>query len=210
MKNHLNLIDEISKLREESVLILIAKKGMSSMELETIKHWLLEDKDIGYILELTAHLNLNDCWVCAGTIRNFIWNCLSGKMVFDPNTDIDIVFFDTSISYEETILIEQQMKRDYPKYQWEVKNQVYMHIHNPHTSPYKSAKDAISKFPETCTAIAARLNNQGQLEMFCPYGLVDLLSFKVIPAPYFLEDAERMESYKNECAKRTGKKSGHN
>ena len=31
---------------------------------------------------------------------------------------------------------------------------------------YKSARDAVSKYPERCTAIAARLQD-GELELFC-------------------------------------------
>lgn len=54
----------------------------------------------------------------------------------------------------------------YPSYQWEVKNQVFMHGHSPHTAPYQNARGAISKYPERCTAIAARLKD-GDLELFC-------------------------------------------
>ena len=40
---------------------------------------------------------------------------------------MDLVFYDPTISYEETLQIEQGLKKTYPQYAWEVKNQVYMH-----------------------------------------------------------------------------------
>ncbi len=35
----------------------------------------------------------------------------------------------------------------YPEYKWELKNQVFMHVHSPNSLPYQSSKDAIEKFP---------------------------------------------------------------
>lgn len=87
--------------------------------------------DILAILEIIAELNLADCWLCAGTIRNFVWNQYS----FDRDTDVDVVFFDEQISYEETLVLESHLRKNYPEYRWEVKNQVYMHIHSPNTPP---------------------------------------------------------------------------
>lgn len=73
------------------------------------------------ILAIIRSLQLNDCWLCAGTLRNFIWNKLSG-INETLTSDIDIVFFDKNISYEETMVLEQQLKYNYPQYDWELKN----------------------------------------------------------------------------------------
>ncbi|MBF0779100.1 nucleotidyltransferase family protein [Streptococcus cuniculi] len=161
-----------------------------------LKEQLLADRKMREVLEIVARLQLQDVWVCAGTIRNFIWNLLSSKDPFDEETDVDVVFYDPTSSYEETILIEENLRRSHPAYRWEVKNQVYMHQHNPKTSPYESSCDAISKFPETCTAIAARLLPDCQVELFCPYGLGDLLDFKICPTPHFVAHPERMKVYR--------------
>ena len=69
-----------------------------------------------------------------------------------------------------------------------------MHQHSPHTAPYQSARDAVSKYPERCTAIAARLQD-GEFELFLPYGDEDILNFVVQPTPHFLNDSERMRVY---------------
>ena len=66
-----------------------------------------------------------------------------------------------------------------------MKNQVYMHQHSPGTAPYRSACDAVSKYPEQCTALAVRLRKDGQLELFLPYGTKDIEDFIVQPTPHF-------------------------
>lgn len=135
------------------------------------------DKDLMTMLTLIRSLRLKDSWLAAGSVRNFIWNILSGKSGFDAETDVDVIFFDPDISYEETINIENRLKRAYLSYHWEVKNQVYMHLHSPNTRPYTSSQDAMSKYPERCTAVGLRLLENGQLELFAPYGLDDIFHF---------------------------------
>lgn len=169
---------------------------------EKVRAALLADKDIQQILQILSGLGLNDSWLCAGTVRNFIWNLLSDKDGFDRETDIDIIFYDKAISYEETCRIELDLKKKYPQYKWEVKNQVYMHVHSPNTLPYTSSQDAMSKYPETCTAVGIRLSDNGELELFCPYGLDSIISFEINPTPHFLADEERMELYHRRLAKK--------
>ena len=101
------------------------------------------------VLTIIRDLDLADAWLAAGAVRNFIWNQLSGRPGFDATTDMDLVFYDPEISYEETLQIEQELKKTYPQYAWEVKNQVYMHQHSPGTAPYRSACDAVSKYPSS-------------------------------------------------------------
>ena len=52
-----------------------------------------------------------------------------------------------------------------------------MHLHSPHTVPYTSSRDAMSKYPERCTAIGLRLNAEATLELFAPYGLGGYFNF---------------------------------
>ena len=89
--------------------------------------------DMMIILTIIRNLELTDSWLAAGSVRNFIWNLLSDKSPFDHETDVDVIFFDPDISYEETLSLEKKLREDFPQYQWELKNQVYMHQHSPHT-----------------------------------------------------------------------------
>lgn len=168
---------------------------------ELIIKLILNDKEWMQLLTLVEELHLPDCWIAAGTLRNYLWNVLTDNPKLDDSTDIDVVFFDPTMSYEETVKREQQIKETFPNYHWELKNQVYMHIHNPNTAPYQSATDAISKFPERCTAIAIRLKN-GTLDLYTPYGLTDIDNFVVHPTNYVLEDAERCHMYNQRLQKK--------
>lgn len=180
------------------------------MDIEELKVILKEDSDIMNILIILESLNLNDSWLCAGTIRNFIWNYLVGIKGIDKTTDIDIVFFDKDVSYEETQLIEQTLKQKYPEYKWELKNQVYMHQHNPNTLPYKNSTDAISKFPETCTAIGIRLDKNKEIEIFSPYGIDDIIHFNVKPTSHFLKDDNRTRLYNHRVTHKNWKEKWEN
>ena len=158
--------------------------------------------DLMKILIIIRNLGLKDSWLAAGSIRNFIWNLLSDKSPFDRETDEDVIFFDPDISYEETVSLEKKLREDFPQYQWELKNQVYMHQHSPHTVPYTSSRDAMSKYPERCTAVGLRLNEDSTLELFAPYGLEDILNFQVHPTPHFLENEDRMKLYQTRLSKK--------
>ncbi len=158
--------------------------------------------DLMRILTIICNLGLKDSWLAAGSVRNFIWNLLSDKSPFDHETDVDVIFFDPDISYEETVSLEKKLREDFPQYQWELKNQVYMHQHSPHTAPYTSSRDAMSKYPERCTAIGLRLNEDSTLELFAPYGLEDILKFQVHPTPHFLENEDRMKLYQTRLSKK--------
>ncbi len=174
-----------------------------------------ENPDMMAILTIIRDLGLKDSWLAAGSVRNFIWNLLSDKSPFDFETDVDVIFFDPDISYEETLLLEKKLREDFPQYQWELKNQVYMHQHqwelknqvymhqhSPHTAFYTSSRDAMSKYPERCTAVGLRLNEESDFELYVPYGLEDILNFQVRPTPHFLENEDRMELYQTRLFKK--------
>ena len=161
-----------------------------------------ENPDMMAILTIIRDLELKDSWLAAGSARNFIWNLLSEKPAFDRETDVDVIFFDPEVSYEETLAIENKLREDFPQYQWELKNQVYMHQHSPHTEPYVNSCDAMSKYPERCTAIGLRLQVDATLELFAPYGLEDILNFQVSPTPHFLENDDRMKLYQQRLSKK--------
>ena len=161
-----------------------------------------ENPDMMTILTIIRDLDLKDSWLAAGSVRNFIWNLLSDKSPFDRETDVDVIFFDPDISYEETVSIEKKLREDFPQSHWELKTQVYMHLHSPHTVPYTSSCDAMSKYPEQCTAIGLRLHADATLELFVPYGIEDILNFQVSPTPHFLENEDRMKLYQERLSKK--------
>ena len=67
---------------------------------EAIVEQIQVDPEMMTVLAIIRDLNLADAWLAAGAVRNFIWNQLSGKPGFDATTDLDLVFYDPTISYE--------------------------------------------------------------------------------------------------------------
>jgi hypothetical protein len=58
-----------------------------------------------------------------------------------------------------------------------------MHERNGHR-PYRDIADALAHWPETATAIAARLGPQG-VEILAPFGVADVLEMIIRPTPVF-------------------------
>ena len=156
--------------------------------IEIIKH----DTYIISILKVVEKLNLYDAWVCAGLIRNKVWDILHNTTT--PINDIDVIYFDASdTSWEMEKQLENELRVLLPNQPWSVKNQARMHLKggfNPFTSSY----DGVAHFPETPTAIAVRLCNK-ELEIMAPYGIQDLFEMKVRPTPFYQNNIEFYSIY---------------
>ncbi|KAA9218149.1 MULTISPECIES: nucleotidyltransferase family protein [Aerococcus] len=173
-----------------------------------IKNIIESSPELMELLKIIQSFHLPDSWLCADSLRNYIWNYLSQKNLSESIyfSDIDVIFYDENISYQETLNIEKSIKERYPRYNWEVRNQYYMHKHSPHSKRYTSSKDAVSKFPEKCTAIAARLDEKGQVECYAPYGYEDIIHFRVSPTPHFLANSDRLNVYQERIKKKNWQK----
>lgn len=140
------------------------------------------DNYILTILKIVEKLNLNDTWICAGIIRNKVWDNLNSTDT--PINDIDVIYFDPSdISWEKEKKIEEKLEFFLPNEPWSVKNQARMHLKSGF-EPFNSSYDGVSHFPETPTAVALRLHNK-EIEVLAPYGLKDLFEMKVKPTPLY-------------------------
>lgn len=151
-----------------------------------------QSEQLCFILDIIESLNLKDGCLCAGTIRNFVWDHI--YQTSTDTTDIDVIYFDESSKYEDALVIEKSLNLKYPMYHWEVRNQVYMHLHNPNTDAYKSIEDALAHFPEICTAVAIYKENN-QLHLIAPYGVDDILNGVVRPTPYFDTNSDKHSIY---------------
>ena len=72
-----------------------------------------QNSELMALLKIIHSFQLNDCWLCAGTLRNYIWDYLStGNTSSNINfSDIDVIFFDKNISYEQTVEIENEKQQ---------------------------------------------------------------------------------------------------
>lgn len=138
------------------------------------------------ILRIVQALQLNDCWIAAGVIRNKVWDYLHNTQT--EINDIDVIYFDEFDSSIETEkALESKLKEIMPNQPWSVKNQARMHIKNK-IPPYISSFDGVAHFPETPTAIAVRINDK-KIDIIAPYGLTDLFEGIVRPTPPFNRDS---------------------
>ncbi|MCU1719153.1 nucleotidyltransferase family protein [Pseudomonas sp. 5P_3.1_Bac2] len=142
------------------------------------------------VLRQVRDLNLPDCWVAAGFVRNAVWDHLHGFSAPTPLADIDVLWFDPAqASAEADARLEQALRRADNRHNWSVKNQARMHLRNADL-PYASTTDAMRYWCETATAVGARLNPADQLEIAAPFGLDDLFQLLVRPTPRFADDKQ--------------------
>jgi hypothetical protein len=120
------------------------------------------------ILQLIQDCHLKQGALAAGSIRNTVWQVLSGQPVMF-NSDIDVVFFDPERPASDDLKIYQQLTDKAPQYQWQIKNEVYMAHYNFDKDPeFTSVTDAIGHFVEVPTCIGAFLDeNQANRPIRC-------------------------------------------
>ena len=135
-------------------------------------------------LQAVAALELPDCWIAAGFIRDAVWDHLHGRAPSLPAGDVDVIWFSPEIGGEDADReIEKRLRGYSPELMWSVKNQARMHRRNG-DMPYSSAADAMTHWPETATAIALRLDRE-ELKTCAPFGLEDLFGLRLRPTPAF-------------------------
>jgi uncharacterized protein len=134
------------------------------------------------LLRLVAALSLPDGWIGAGAVRDLVWDTRFGAG-FDPANirDVDVVFFDPSdLTPEHEHALEHILAGREPTIDWDVKNQARVHhwyearFGQP-AEPLTSTTDGVATWPETATAVAVRLRDDGGIDITAPHGLDDLL-----------------------------------
>ncbi|MCJ1907594.1 nucleotidyltransferase family protein [Planococcus ruber] len=149
------------------------------------------------VLEAAKRLDLPDWWICAGFVRTKLWDALHGFNERTPLGDIDVVYFNPeAVDEAEEKRYEEKLHQLMPDLPWSVKNEARMQRIND-LPPYASSIDAISKFPETATALAVKLDERGQLILAAPCGISDALNLIVRPTPHFIENKELGTVYEN-------------
>ncbi|WP_137178401.1 nucleotidyltransferase family protein [Roseomonas sp. AR75] len=123
-------------------------------------------------------------WIGAGFLRNAVWDALSGRAPdIAALADLDLVHHDPSAPPDACFEAALRAARALP---WSVVNQARAHPWNGH-APYRDLADALAHWPETATAVAARLA-RGRIEILAPHGLHDLMAMVVRPTPAHAAD----------------------
>jgi hypothetical protein len=134
------------------------------------------------IVRAVASLGLRDCWVAAGFVRSLVWDRLHGREAPEIAADVDVIHFDPAdASAERDEQLTNELKARCPAVGFSVKNQVRMARRNKHRS-YSCSADAMSFWPETCTAVGIAASERGSGLIVCaPFGIEDLTSLIVRP-----------------------------
>jgi len=153
-------------------------------------------------LELVRQLNLPNWYIAAGYVRNHIWDQLHGYTNRTPLNDIDVIYYDNenlSEIYEKNLETWLNQKTNLSI--WSVKNQARMHVKN-NDEPYNSITDAISRWPETVTAVGITLEKNNSITLIAPYGVEDIFEMRVRRSPLFMDK----EYYKRRVMDKNWKK----
>lgn len=160
---------------------------------EQLKLYIRENEQLLKDLKLVKDMNLPDCYIAAGYIRNYVWDRLHEFNAREKHNDIDVVYFDQeNVSEKRDHALEKTLILQTGNEKWSVKNQARMHVKNDNP-PYKSTFDAIAHWPETVTAIGVMLDCNNEIQVVSPYGLEDLFYMVVRRAPLF----QNKEYYKS-------------
>ena len=149
------------------------------------------------VLTVVAALDLPDCWVGAGAVRDLVWDVQYGAG-FDPANiaDVDVVFFDADdLTAKHEHDLEARLHAAEPAVNWDVKNQARVHLWFEQrfgcpADPLHSTYDGVATRPERASAVAVRLDAHGEIEVLAPYGLDDLLDGVWRRNPVRVTDAE--------------------
>ena len=167
-----------------------------SARLETLVR---EDAWTINILETVRSLDLSDWAIGAGFVRALVWDHISSQ----PRTrldDIDVLYFDPDqLSQQQERYYEQALQEQRPDIPWSVKNQARMHLRN-NNPPYENTEDAMRFWLETPTAVAVRLEKDGDLTLLAPFGLDDLFNLIIRPTP---AGREKMDQFEERLRKKT-------
>lgn len=139
-------------------------------------------------LHILRSRNLTHGWIGAGFVRDAVWDALHERPQSAPTADVDVLWFDVQdATWERDRALEGWFRERQAMLCWSVKNQARMHLHNGDV-PYCSVGDAMRFWPETATAIAVRLGENGEIEVNAPFGLDDLFALRLRPGPAFLSE----------------------
>ncbi len=141
-------------------------------------------------LQALALAGPRGAWIGAGFVRNAVWDAMSGHAPrVDTLADIDVVHWDDAAT---DAAFEGALRAARASLPWSVTHQRAMAAANGH-APYRNVVDALAHWPETATAVAARLV-AGRVELLAPLGLDDLMGMVVRPGPAHAADASVVQT----------------
>ena len=155
---------------------------------ERIQHLVRNDPVRWQVLAQVSTLQLPDCWVGAGFVRNLVWDHLHGRAHSPLSTDVDVLWFNPAcVDAQQDRALKAQLQALAPGITWSVKNQARMHVRNG-DAPYRDTADAMRYWPETATAVAVRRTPDDHCEVSAPLGVDDLFALVLRPTARYVSE----------------------
>ncbi|KAM0429811.1 hypothetical protein ACHAPT_006417 [Fusarium lateritium] len=150
---------------------------------------LRRNKTLMTVLSRAASMNLPGWYLAAGALTQTVWNVVTNRDPEQGINDYDLIYFDASdLSWEaENAIIEagQKLFADIPV-EVEIRNQARVHLwyEKKFGAPcprHISSEASISTWGTNTALIAVRLMDDGQWDIYAPWGFSDMFSLIVRP-----------------------------
>lgn len=148
-------------------------------------------------------IGLPDWWIVSGAIYNQVWNDLTGRPEMHGVKDIDMFYFDTDTSWEaEDRVIQKGANLFLGEPPVEIRNQARVHLwyrdrFGRDCPKYRDSRHGIDHFACKTHCVGIRLGDD--LEIYAPYGLRDIFSFRLTPNTIL----ENRETHDQKAARQT-------
>lgn len=125
----------------------------------------------------------------SGAIYNQVWNSLTGRPDLYGVKDVDLFYFDPDTSYEAEDRWIRRAAAVFPATPpVEARNQARVHLWyaarfgRPYP-PLANVEAGIDRFSACAHAVGLRLEPDGRLDLYDPFGLDDIFAFRLRPNP---------------------------
>jgi hypothetical protein len=147
------------------------------------------DELVREALKRARDLDLAQWRIVSGALYNTVWNSLTGKPSGYGIKDVDLFYFDASdLSYEAE---DQAIRRGEKVFASlsrpvEIRNQARVHLwfekhFGQSYPPLSSSEEGIDRFASKTHAVGVRLMPDDTLDLYAPFGLDDIFSFRITP-----------------------------
>ena len=148
--------------------------------------------------EILAHLpelGIPDAWLVSGCLFQTVWNLLAGESPSRAIKDYDVFYFDASdLSEEAEISVNQRAAAVFSGLECEidVRNQARVHVWYEQEfgvqgyPRLEKSTDGIDNFLAVCCMVAIRRTAAGDLDLYAPLGVEDVLERIMRQNPWYL------------------------
>ncbi len=158
------------------------------------------NKELAEIFTILGPFHLPALTICAGTIRDLVWNDKLHQHQSLKLGDINVYYNDPGQTYEDFLILLEQLNQQHSRYLWNLNNIALPVRHETQRHFHDSIEKTIADFPEKCTCVGVQKDNTGRYRILAPYGLNDLFELKVQPSPNYEPHKPGFARYQNRLA----------